>query len=414
VPGDTDAAACQAWAQQGSAASAAWAEMFARYRESHPEAHAEILRRFSSALPEGWNSGMPEYTVGERAQATRQYGAKVLASIVSAVPEMVGGSADLTGSNLTNQAQLKDFQHSRHKGRYFRYGVREHAMTGASAGLSLYGGFIPFCATFLNFVTYGWPALRLAAASRAQLIYAATHDSIELGEDGPTHQPVEVLAACRALPNLLTLRPADGVETIGAYEAAVQSRSRPSVVALCRSGAPHLAGASREGVMKGGYILSDFDPALVPLVVLAGSGTEVALCVEAKAALQSIGVGARVVSVPCWELFDEQDEKYRQSVLFEPSGDGAPLPAGVKPVRVYVEAASTLGFGKYADLYIGMTTFGASGPAKDVRKHFGFERHLVATKVMDALKERALVVSYRLGRFGLCRFGAKVIAAMAD
>eukprot|EP00747_Dinoflagellata_sp_TGD_P004628 gnl/TRDRNA2_/TRDRNA2_111689_c1_seq1.p1 gnl/TRDRNA2_/TRDRNA2_111689_c1~~gnl/TRDRNA2_/TRDRNA2_111689_c1_seq1.p1 ORF type:complete len:639 (+),score=82.83 gnl/TRDRNA2_/TRDRNA2_111689_c1_seq1:36-1952(+) len=398
--------------QRGAAAAEAWDALFKKHAATHPEAHEEIARRFRGELPAGWRDGMPEYAVGERAQATRQYGAKVLASLVTAVPEMVGGSADLTGSNLTNQGQLKDIQKNRPGGRYIRFGVREHAMIGISTGLAAYGGFLPFCGTFLNFMTYGWGALRYAARSSVRVIYVATHDSIELGEDGPTHQPIEVIAACRALPNLVTIRPADGPETVGAYEFAVQRSNGPVLLALSRSGTPHLEGSKREHVARGGYVLSEYGVSRVPIVVLAASGTEVATCMEAKEMLEKVGIGVRVVSMPSWELFEEQEEAYRRSVFFDRSASGMDLPDTVRPLRVYVEASSTLGFHRYADIHVGMTTFGASAAAKDVRKHFGFEKNAVASKTVEALKERGLVESYRIGRFGFCKFGAVVRAAM--
>jgi len=272
--------------------------------------------------------------------------------------------------------------------------------------LAAYGGFVPFCGTFLNFFTYGWGALRMAAATSAHAIYVASHDSIELGEDGPTHQPVEVLAACRALKNLLVMRPADGPETVGAYEVAMLARSRPSLLALSRSGTPHLEGSSSAAVAKGAYVMQDFEPGLNPMVVLAASGTEVAVCAEVRTMLQAIGVGVRVVSMPCWELFEEHDEAYRSSV-FAPSKDFSSSP---KPLRVYVEASTAIGFHRYGELIIGMTSFGASGPAKDVRKHFGFEKGAISTKIMEALKERQVVQTFRIGRFGFCRFRTAVDA----
>ncbi|CAE8734664.1 unnamed protein product [Polarella glacialis] len=255
--------------------------------------------------------------------------------------------------------------------------------------------------------------LRLARLTKVDLRLSkrstevATHDSIELGEDGPTHQPIEVLAACRALPNLLTLRPCDGPETIGAYEVAMRDNSGPALLALCRSGAHTLEGSSAENVARGGYILQDYDPALVPAVVLAASGTEVEICAEARALLQSIGVGARIVSLPCWELFEEQDAQYRQSMWQAPNS----ATSGVPPMRVYVEASSTLGFHRYAEVHVGMTSFGASADGKIVRKHFGFEKNAIALRVMEALKDKGHILSYRIGRFGFCKFGAAIGAA---
>mmetsp|Transcript_149753 Transcript_149753/g.260214 ORF Transcript_149753/g.260214 Transcript_149753/m.260214 type:complete len:637 (-) Transcript_149753:296-2206(-) len=396
----------------GVAQANRWQQLLTSYGTSYPEAHAEILRRFKGELPEDWTKALPEYAAGDRAQATRQCSAAVLGSLVSSIPEIIGGSADLTGSNLTNQGKLKDFQHNSASGRYIRFGVREHSMIAICTGLAAYGGFLPYCGTFMNFFTYGWGALRLACEVSAHAIYVATHDSIELGEDGPTHQPIEVLPALRAMPNLLTIRPADGTETAGAYEVALKNTSRPSLLALSRSGTPHLEGTSRGGVAKGAYIISDFDTSSVPLVVLAASGTEVATCVEAKGLLQRIGVGARIVSMPSWELFEEQELEYKQS-LFEPSSSGdVLLPPGMRPLRVYVEASSTLGVHRYADLQIGMSTFGVSAPAKDAKKYFGFEKNPIASKVLEELKTHTLVATYRVGRFGFCKFGPAISAAM--
>jgi len=238
----------------------------------------------------------------------------------------------------------------------------------------------------------------------------ATHDSIELGEDGPTHQPIEVIPAFRALPNLLTLRPCDGVETVGAYEVAMRDRNGPVLLALCRSGAHNLQGSRLAGVAKGGYVHTDFDGENVPAVVFLASGTEVETCMEAKEILSSVGVGARIVSMPCWELFEEQSEEYRNSMWAAPDSG----PDKFQPLRVYVEATATLGFHRYAEVHVGMTTFGASGPGKDVRKHFGFEKQDVARKAMDALKDRGDIMSYRIGRFGFCKFSPAIAAAMAQ
>mmetsp|Transcript_126893 Transcript_126893/g.224945 ORF Transcript_126893/g.224945 Transcript_126893/m.224945 type:complete len:634 (-) Transcript_126893:65-1966(-) len=409
---DASTEVCCNCVERGVAEANTWHQRLVDYGAKYPEAHAEILRRFNGELPKGWSQGLPEWSPGDRAEATRQSSAKVLASLVTAIPEIVGGSADLTGSNLTNQGKLKDFQHKRPDGRYFRFGVREHGMIGICTGLAAYGGFVPYCSTFMNFVTYGWGALRTACELSAHVIYVATHDSIELGEDGPTHQPIEVFPALRAMPNLLTIRPADGTETAGAYELAMKTTNRPTLLALSRSGTPHLKGSSRSNMAKGGYVLSDFDGGLVPLVVLAASGTEVATCLEAKSVLQSIGVGVRIVSMPSWELFEDQDVKYRKSVLEPSFSDDAQMPQGLRPLRVYVEASATLGVHRYADLQLCMTTFGASAPGKDARKHFGFEKNAIASKVMEALKVQKLVDSFKVGRFGFCKFGASIRAAM--
>jgi len=401
---------CRNIVQAGADMAVAWEKAFSSQASSDPALHGDLVRRFSGQLPENWQDNLPIYQFGERAGGTRNYSAKVLGHLVSELPEMIGGSADLTSSNLTNQAGLKDFQHSRPQNRYIRFGVREHGMQGICTGLAAYGCFLPFCSTFTNFVTYGWGAVRLAASAAAQVIYVTTHDSIELGEDGPTHQPIECLSLFRALPNLLTFRPADGTETVGAYETAILARGCPSLLALCRGGTPHLKGSSREGVARGGYIVSDFDGGLPPLVVFAGSGTEVALCCEAKDLLQTVGVGARVVSIPCWELLEQQDKTYYESLFSVESS----LPSNLAPVRVYAEAGSTLGFNRFGEVHVGMTTFGASGNAKDVKKHFGFEKVDVAHKVMEALQAKRLVESFKVGRFGFCKFSKIVQAAMTD
>lgn len=399
-----------AWAEQGATSLKAWSSSLASYGQSHPDLHAEVLRRFKGDLPKDWANDLPEYHVGERAQATRQSSAKALATLVTAIPEMIGGSADLTGSCLTNQGHLADFQHNKYAGRHLRFGVREHGMIAICTGLALYGGFLPFCATFLNFFTYAWGALRLACQLSVHAIYIATHDSIDLGEDGPTHQPIEVLPMLRAMPNLLTFRPADGTEVVGAYEVALKHRTRPSILALSRGGTPHLEGTKKGEVAKGGYVIYDFDGGLPPTVVLAGSGTEVTICMEAKTMLESVGVGVRVLSVPCWELFEAQPLKHRQAVFAQHSADEAD--AKKPPLRVYVEASSTLGFQRYADIAVGMTTFGASGPAPQVKKFFGFDKQHVAAKVLDALQARQVVSSYKLGRFGFCKFSPAYLADM--
>jgi transketolase len=237
-------------------------------------------------------------------------------------------------------------------------------MFGISNGLSAYGGLIPFASTFLNFISYGVGSVRLAALSHLQVIYIMTHDSIGLGEDGPTHQPIETLAGLRALPNMLVIRPADGNEVSGAYLQALVNRNRPTTLCLSRQNLPQLKGSSIEAVAKGAYILQD--PSGPPDVVLVGTGSEVALCVAASKILQSHNLSARLVSMPSWELFDEQPSPYRRSVL----------PANI-PI-VSVEALSTLGWQKYAHVKVGMTTFGASGPYKQVYQKFGFTPEHIA------------------------------------
>jgi transketolase len=235
-------------------------------------------------------------------------------------------------------------------GRYFRFGVREHGMAAICNGLAAYGGLIPFGATFFNFLGYAQGAFRLSALSQLRVLYIMTHDSIGLGEDGPTHQPIEMLALCRSTPNSLTMRPADGNEVSGCYLAAFENAKRPSVLCLTRQNLPQLEGSSIEKTLKGGYLLQDFG---TPQVILVGTGSEVSLCVEAAKLLSQSDVGARVVSLPCWELFDEQSSEYKQSVLLV-NGKAVPV--------LSVEVMSSYGWGNFAHASVAINTFGASGP----------------------------------------------------
>ena len=278
------------------------------------------------------------------------------------IPELIGGSADLTGSNNTKAGGMKAVTATDFSARYVYYGVREHGMAAAMNGIALYGGFIPYGGTFLVFTDYCRPSIRLSALMQQRVIYVMTHDSIGLGEDGPTHQPVEHLAALRAIPNLLVMRPCDTVETAECWAAALAEKDRPTVLALTRQG---LADAARRRTptrtlcRKGGYVLAEADGKR--RATLIATGSEVSLAMEAQAKLQAEGIGAAVVSLPCWELFDAQPEPYRRDVL----GDG---------VRVAIEAAGPFGWERYlgADgAVIGMRSFGASGPAPELYKHFG-------------------------------------------
>lgn len=285
---------------------------------------------------------------------------------------MIGGSADLTPSTLTQLDCSHDFQAGARTGRYLRFGVREHAMAAICNGIAAYGGLVPFCATFLNFIGYAFGAVRLSAISHRRVLYIMTHDSIGLGEDGPTHQPIESLAMCRAMPNLLTIRPADGNEVSGAYAVALDQPHRPSVIALSRQNVRHVPNTSIEAVYRGAYVVRDCPD---PEVVLIGTGAEVGLCYEtAEKALSDVRV--RVVSMPCMELFEEQPLDYRRSIL----PDGVPT--------LSVEAAAVFGWDRYAHSHVGMTSFGHSGPAAAVFKLFGFTPDAVAQKA------RALIAYY--------------------
>ncbi|KAG0034503.1 Transketolase [Podila clonocystis] len=358
-------------AAKGAHLNQEWNALLEKYVAHHPEEGAQLKRRLRKELPENWATALPRYTPADKATATRKLSEAVLNKIADILPELVVGSADLTGSNLTRWKNAVDFQPvstgiGNYAGRYIRYGVREHGMSAIMNGLDAYGGIIPAGATFLNFISYASGAVRLSALSGHRILYIMTHDSIGLGEDGPTHQPIETMAMIRATPNLVDLRPADGNETSGAYLFAISAKHRPSVLSLTRQDLPQLEGSSIEKTLKGGYVLQEVEGADVTLI---GTGSEVSLCVDAAKILHDRGIKARIVSMPSTTLFDEQDHGYRASVLI----DGVPA--------VSVEAMSTLGWDRYAHESIGIDTFGASGPYKDVYKHFGLVPDVVAGKV---------------------------------
>lgn len=349
---------------RGAAAEAAWNEKFAAYAEAYPGEAAEFERIFvRKELPENWKADIPEFTTESKNQATRNYGGLVINAIAKNLPELIGGSADLTPSNKTALKCSHDFQAATPDGRYLRFGVREHGMFAVGNGLSAYG-YIPFTATFLNFITYGWGAVRLTALSHLQHVFVMTHDSIFLGEDGPTHQPVEVLPLLRATPNLLTMRPADGKEVAACWAYAVEGHRRgPSVLCLSRQTCVNLEGTSVEGCSMGAYrVLGDENAD----VILVATGSEVSLAVEAAGIMEG---NVAVVSAPCLELFDQQTKEYRDSVL----------PANVP--KVSIEASTTYGWKQYADFSIGVDTFGASAPLAQLREHFGFNAEAVKAKV---------------------------------
>lgn len=342
-----------------------WNEMFKQYTAAFPAEAAEATRRMSNKLPENWRASLPTYKATDEAKATRQYSEATINAIAKVIPEFVGGSADLTPSNLTHIKMSGDFQKDTPEGRNVRFGVREHGMAAICNGMIGYGGIISYGATFLNFISYASGAVRLSALSHFGVIYVMTHDSIGLGEDGPTHQPIETLLALRATPNLLTIRPADGNETSGAYAVALSNRTRPSVLALGRTAAPNLAGTSIDAVFKGAYVLNEDKNADV---IIVASGNEVSVAVDAAELLRKEKVNVRVVSMPTWELFREQSIEYQKSVFPE----GTPVLA--------VEASSYLGWSEFSHAVVGMHGFGSSGPAKDVLAKFGFVASNVAEK----------------------------------
>ncbi|RPB12182.1 transketolase [Morchella conica CCBAS932] len=363
-------------AAKGVAAEQEWNKLFDKYKKEFPKEGAELERRLAKKLPEGWEKNLPIYKSTDSAIASRKLSETVLNKLESILPELMGGSADLTGSNLTRTKNAVDFQHPSTKigdysGRYIRYGVREHGMAGVMNGISAYGTLIPFGGTFLNFVSYGSGAVRLSALSHHHVIYVATHDSIGLGEDGPTHQPIETLAHFRALPNCMVWRPADGNETSAAYYVALISKNTPSILALSRQNLPQIEGSSMELAIKGGYVCLEEQGADITLV---STGSEVCLCIEASVWLkEKKGIKARVVSMPCWEVFDAQDKEYRLSVL----PDGKPI--------LSVEVLSTLGWERYAHEQFGLNRFGASGPYKDVYARFEFTAEGISKRAIATI-----------------------------
>ncbi|HET8726537.1 MAG TPA: transketolase [Alphaproteobacteria bacterium] len=307
--------------------------------------------------------------------ATRAASGKVLDVLVPTVPEMIGGSADLTGSNNTKTKVSNDISAGHYGGRYVNYGVREHGMAAAMNGMALHGGIIPYAGTFLTFADYCRPSIRLSALMHQRVVYVMTHDSIGLGEDGPTHQPVEHLAALRAIPNLHVFRPADAVETAEAWELMLKAEGTPSVIALTRQNLPTLRTAHTDENLtaKGAYVLAEAGSEAK--VTLLATGSEVAIAVEAKALLEAEGIGARVVSMPCWELFEAQDASYRDAVL------------GQSAVRVGIEAAGRLGWDRWIGpegAFVGMAGFGASGKYEQLYEHFG----ITAKAAAEAAKAR--------------------------
>jgi len=345
--------------EKGAQAEADWNARFAEYEKAYPAEAAEFKRIMAGELPEGWEKALEPVT--EMEKSTRLLSEACLNILAGVLPELLGGSADLAHSNMTYLKGIPDFQAGSYAGRNFRFGVREHGMGAILNGMALHGGLIPYGATFLVFADYMKAAIRLSALSRVRVIYIMTHDSIMLGEDGPTHQPIETLASLRATPNLLVYRPADARETVASYIVAIEERHRPSVLAFTRQGVKNVPGTSVEGAKKGGYIVED---APNPDLILIATGSELALAVKAAATLRLEGKAVRVVSLPCWEKFEEQTPEYRESVL----------PAACTK-RVAIEAGSSFGWHKYTGSsggILSIDTFGASAPGPVCYEKFGF------------------------------------------
>lgn len=366
--------------EKGAVREREWNGLFDAYARSHPGLAAEFRRASARSLPVEWDrlwaSSVPPFEAGA-SMATREAQGKILDSLMPNLPLVLGGSADLTPSNNTRFKGTEDFSASRRTGRYIRYGVREHAMGAVMNGIAVSDLLIPYGATFFCFSDYMRPAIRLAALSKYPTIFVFTHDSIGLGEDGPTHQAVEHFAALRAMPGLVVLRPADANETAWAWKYALENRSSPTVIALTRQKVPvidqHLY-ASAANLVRGAYVLTEIPD---PSVILIGTGSEVSLCMKARDTLVAEGVRVRVVSMPSWELFERQPAAYRESVL----------PAAVTR-RVAVEAGVRQGWERYigpGGVFIGMDTYGASAPADAAFRGFGITAEAIVQAARKVL-----------------------------
>jgi transketolase len=361
--------------EKGAARETQWRERFNAYRAAFPELAAEFERRMKGDLPSAWRDIVQEYvaqTVQANASvATRQASQQALNAFGPRVPELLGGSADLTGSNNTNRKDSKMFTGDDPSGNYLHYGVREFGMCALMNGMALHGGVIPYGGTFLVFSDYARNAMRMAALMKQRVIFVMTHDSIGLGEDGPTHQPIEHLPSLRIIPHMTVWRPCDVTETAQAWADAIERRDGPSVLALTRQALPAQPRSAEQvaAIRRGGYVLKDCEG--TPDAILIATGSEVALAVAAAGLLQQKGQRVRVVSMPSTSVFDAQDESYRERVL----------PRQVER-RVAVEAAAPETWWRYVGprgAVVGMNSFGASGVAKDLFKHFGFTpEHIVA------------------------------------
>jgi len=366
--------------KRGAEAHAVWNAKFAEYKKQFPQLAEQLNKMQHGQLPDGWDKDLPSFPADPKGMATRESSGKTLNALAKNIPWLVGGSADLAKSNKTNLTfdGAGDFYPNQYRGRNVHFGVREHAMGAIVNGMTL-SKLRAFSATFFNFSDYMRPSMRLGALMEIPALYIFTHDSIGVGEDGPTHQPIEQVASLRAMPNMLVLRPGDANEVVEAYKVALQHTHGPSTLVFTRQAMPtfdRTKYASAAGVAKGAYILAEA-PGGKPDVILMGSGSEVSLCVEAADKLNASGIKTRVVSMPSWELFEQQDATYKESVF----------PASVS-ARVSVEMASVFGWERYVGLkgkMIGMRSFGASAPLKDLLKKFGIQVDNVVAAAKEVL-----------------------------
>jgi transketolase, bacterial and yeast len=356
--------------KEGARLEKEWEALVKKYEKQYPELGKELADTRRGELPDGWEKALPNFKNVE-AKATRAYSGEVINAIAGKIPQLIGGSADLTPSNNTSIKSSEDLQAGKYQNRNIHFGIREHAMGSTMNGMALYGSVIPFGGTFQTFSDYMRPAIRLAALSQIQVIFVFTHDSIGLGEDGPTHQSVEHLAALRAIPNLALIRPADAHEVREAWRAALKRTKAPTAFALSRQKVAVIDRkkyADAKGLHKGAYVLAEAETKkgekTEPKLILIATGSEVALALEAREKLNAQNIPTRVVSMPCWEFFEEQSAKYKESVL----------PSGVK-ARLAIEAGVSLGWAKYVGDggdTLSVDTFGTSAPAEDVFRAYGF------------------------------------------
>jgi transketolase len=362
--------------ERGIDTEKAWNDLFSNYKKAFPDLAKEYELLSSGRLPEGWKEKLPTFKPEDGKVATRQASGKVLNAIADSLPTLIGGAADLAPSTETWLKKYEAFSSKNYAGRNFHFGIREHGMGSILNGMALTKGIIPYGATFLIFSEYMRPPIRLAAIMKVRPIFVYTHDSIGLGEDGTTHQPVEQLISLRSIPNIVVIRPADANETAHAWRVALEHKTGPVLIVLTRQGLPVIDQAkfaSAAQLEKGAYVVSD--PAEKPKVILIATGSEVSLIMEAQTKLKEQGIPARVVSMPSWELFEKQDKAYRESVF----------PPTIRK-RLAVETGSVIGWDKYVTdegAVIGMTTFGESGAIADLMKFFGFTVDNVVKKASE-------------------------------
>ena len=365
--------------ERGAESQADWERRFAAYKKEHPGLAAEWKGALSGELPRGWDSDLPQFKAGEK-EATRTAGGKALNAIAEKVPGLIGGDADLATSTNTRLKSSSSFEAATGSGRNFHFGVREHAMAGIANGIGYHGGLRPFVATFFCFSDYMRPSVRLAALNDLPVIFVWTHDSIGLGEDGPTHQPVEHLMSLRAMPGLTLIRPGDANEAVEAWRAIMEYRAGPVGLVLSRQKLPVLDRgryAAARGLAKGAYILAEAEGG-APRLILIGTGSEIGLAVEAREKLQSEGIPTRVISMPCWEFFDRQPREYRDSVL----------PPSVH-ARLAIEAGASLGWKRYvgdAGDSVSIDRYGASAPGETVMRQLGFSVENILSKAKALLR----------------------------